>query len=265
MRDKRRLGEMLIEAGAIDATQLQSALGHQRRWGGKLGQALVELGFATEAQLVDALSRKFGYEVVDVAALAPSPQLEAALELVPRELALRQSFIPVASDSSSVTVAMADPSNIALVDELAFRTGRRVKVALAGDRTIAAAVRRLCFAAEEPRITAIALDVPPPLPARPTTPPSPSPSPSEDAPMGDPILATELALEEEAAPFWEPPAASAPLATEAGLIDLVARAGRGEELGLRPGQLLSAMVKVLVRRGLVTHAELLDELERAGR
>jgi hypothetical protein len=255
MQDKRRLGEMLIEAGAIDATQLQSALGHQRRWGGKLGQALVELGLATEAQLVEALSRKFGFELVDVAALTPSPQLEAALRLVPRDLALRQTLIPVASDSSSITVAMADPSNIGVVDELAFRAGRRVKVALAGDREITAAVRRLYFGEEE-RITAIALDVPPPLPARAaTTPPPPS--------QGDFILETELALEEEE-PFWGPPAASAPLASEAGLTDLVARAARGEEQGLRPAQLLSAVVKVLVRRGLVTHAELLDELERAG-
>lgn len=258
MRDKRRLGEMLIEAGAIDATQLQSALGHQRRWGGKLGQALVELGLATEAQLVGALSRKFGFEVVDVAALAPSPQLEAALRLVPRDLALRQALIPVASDSSSITVAMADPSNIGVVDELAFRAGRRVKVALAGDREITAAVRRLYFGEEE-RITAIPLDVPPPLPARAAA----TPPPSEGDAPGEPILATELALEEEA-PFWGPPAASAPLASAAGLTDLVARAARGEEQGLRPAQLLSAVVKVLVRRGLVTHAELLDELERAG-
>jgi MshEN domain len=260
MQDKRRLGEMLIEAGAIDATQLQSALGHQRRWGGKLGQALVDLGLATEAQLVGALSRKFGFEVVDVAALTPSPQLEAALKLVPRDLALRQALIPVASDSGSLTVAMADPSNIGVVDELAFRAGRRVKVALAGDREITAAVRRLYFGEEE-RITAIALDVPPPLPARAATTPPP---PSDGDVPGDPVLAIELALEEDA-PFWGPPAASAPLASEAGLTDLVARAARGEEQGLRPAQLLSAVVKVLVRRGLVTHAELIDELEHAGR
>lgn len=159
MAVKKRLGEMLLEAGVIDETQLHSALGHQRKWGGKLGQALQDLKLATEPQIVSALSRKFGYGSVNVAALPRTPQLESALNLVPRELAMRQTLLPIASDASSITVAMADPSNIAVVDELSFRTGRRVKIALAGDREIAAAVRRLYFAEEEPsQVTAIPID-----------------------------------------------------------------------------------------------------------
>jgi MshEN domain len=150
MTVKKRLGEMLIEAGVIDETQLHAALGHQRKWGGKLGQALLDLKLATEPQIVTALSRKFGYTAMNVAALPRTPQVEAALKLVPRELALRQTLLPVASDTSSITVVMADPSNIAVVDELSFRTGRRIKIGLAGDREIAAAVRRLYYADEEP-------------------------------------------------------------------------------------------------------------------
>jgi len=161
MTVKKRLGEMLLEAGVIDETQLHSALGHQRKWGGKLGQALQDLKLATEPQIVSALSRKFGYDVINIGALQQTAQLEAALRLVPRELALRQTLLPVASDSSSITVAMADPSNIAVVDELSFRTGKRVRIALAGDREITAAVRRLYFADQEPqRVAAIPLDDP---------------------------------------------------------------------------------------------------------
>src|SRR5690349_10688432 len=155
---KKRLGELLLDAGVIDETQLLSALGHQRKWGGKLGQALIDLKLATEPQIVSALARKFGYEVAQVAALQPSPVLEGALRLVPRELALRQTLIPIAADSTTLTVAMGDPSNIGAVDELSFRTGRRVKVVIAGDREIAAAVRRLCYGEEESRREAIPLD-----------------------------------------------------------------------------------------------------------
>jgi Type II secretion system (T2SS), protein E, N-terminal domain len=147
---KKRLGEMLIEAGAIDETQLHAALGHQRKWGGKLGQALLDLKLVTEPQIVSALSRKFGYEIANVAGLAKTPQLEAVLKLVPRELALRQILLPIAGDSNSITVAMADPSNIAVVDELSFRTGRRIRIVLGGDREIAAAVRRLYYSEDEP-------------------------------------------------------------------------------------------------------------------
>src|SRR6266702_5058337 len=158
MKIKKRLGEMLIEAGVIDETQLLSALGHQRKWGGKLGQALLDLKLASEPQVVTARSRKFGYPAVSLTGVMPSPQLDAVLKLVPRELALRQTLLPMAADTSSITVAMADPTNIAVIDEISFRTGRRVKVALAGDREIAAAVRRLYYADEERPRDAIPLE-----------------------------------------------------------------------------------------------------------
>ncbi|HEX7489994.1 MAG TPA: hypothetical protein VF341_13885 [Anaeromyxobacteraceae bacterium] len=299
MSTKKRLGEMLIEAGIIDETQLLSALGHQRKWGGKLGQALIDLKFASEQQIVSALARKFGYPAVSLAAVTSSPQLDGALKLVPRELALRQSLLPLAADTNSITVAMADPSNIAVVDEISFRTGRRVKVALAGDREIAAAVRRLYFAEEEAQRTqAIPLEepledaalettsdpfsampnhvregyfnrsahtvadggrpaAPPPLPGgRPASPPermtfTPPPllAPSED-PLGEPILATELA----------PDAGSG---DGGALLEALERAARGEAMGqIRPAQLLAALVKVLIQRGVLSEAELAAELAR---
>ncbi len=158
---KKRLGEMLIEAGVIDQTQLHSALGHQRKWGGKLGQALLDLRLATEPQIVSALARKFGYEALNVSTMERTPALDYALRLVPGELALRQTLLPIAADSSSLTVAMGDPSNIAVIDELSFRTGRRIKIALAGDREIAAAVRRLYFGDAGPgRVAPIPLEDP---------------------------------------------------------------------------------------------------------
>jgi len=148
MEPKKRLGELLLEAGVIDETQLQSALGHQRRWGMKLGQALLDLKLANEPQVVAALSRKFGYDVVNLSAIQPGPVLEGALRLVPRDVAAKHTLLPVAADTNSITVAMADPTNIAVVDELSFRTGRRVRICIAGERELAAAVRRLYFGDE---------------------------------------------------------------------------------------------------------------------
>jgi len=360
MTVKKRLGEMLLEAGVIDETQLQAALGHQRKWGGRLGQALQDLKLATEPQVVSALSRKFGYGSVNVAALPRTPQLESALKLVPRELAMRQTLLPIASDANSLTVVMADPSNIAVVDELSFRTGRRIKIALAGDREIAGAVRKLYFADEEPApVDAISLEeisgesllettndpfatMPhhsregsfarserkpaqetqrspgqrpvaphpsaPPSPSSPALPvaraaprvaiqPStalptlvrdarrPSVAPAQAAPpaiaaqptvaplaqvstaladlLGEPILATELAPEEEDDPVAAPPAERELTPRQAALMDALERVARGEESGLvKPGQLVAVLARLLVRRGIVSEAELLEELAK---
>ncbi len=156
---KKRLGEMLLEAGVIDEHKLQAALGHQRKWGGRLGKALVDLKLATEAQIVTALTHKFGYQAVPRQALEGGPMLESALKLVPREFASRHNLIPFAMDSSTISVAMSDPANIAVVDEIRFRTGRRVQIALAGDQQIASAVQRHYFGeTTDGAFQAIALD-----------------------------------------------------------------------------------------------------------
>lgn len=151
METKKRLGELLLEAGVIDQTQLQSALGHQRRWGMKLGQALLDLKLVTEPQVVAALARKFGYEVAHLSAVQPGPVLDAAMKLVPRDVAAKHTLLPLTADTNSITVAMADPTNIAVVDELSFRTGRRVKVSIAGERELTAVIRKLYFGDEARR------------------------------------------------------------------------------------------------------------------
>jgi type IV pilus assembly protein PilB len=117
----------------------------------KLGQALLDLKLATEPQVVAALARKFGYESADLAALQAGPLLEGALRLVPRDVAAKHTLLPLAADTNSITVAMADPTNIAVVDELSFRTGRRVRICIAGERELAAAIRRLYFGDEARR------------------------------------------------------------------------------------------------------------------
>lgn len=153
---KKRLGELLLEAGIIDATQLAAALGHQRQWGCRLGQALVDMKLATEPEVTQALAYKFGYEVARLEGLE-AYALEQALKLVPREFAVRNNVFPMAADTSSITVAMSDPTNLAVVDELRFRTGRKVNVCIGGDRELAAAVK--AHYAGGGAVEAIALDL----------------------------------------------------------------------------------------------------------
>jgi len=154
---KKRLGELLIDAGVIDETQLKAALGHQRQWGIRLGQALVDLKLATEHDVVRVLAKRFGFEV------ARFDQVEAyahqqALSLVPREFALKHSVFPMAADTATLAVAMSDPTNLAVIDELRFRSGRRVKVTIGGDREIAAAIQA-AYPNPDGGVEAIALDI----------------------------------------------------------------------------------------------------------
>ncbi|MEI6226935.1 MAG: hypothetical protein WCS72_19520 [Deltaproteobacteria bacterium] len=154
---RKRLGEILLEAGIIDGTQLQAALGHQRRWGGRIGQALIDLKMATEEQIVSTLATKLGFERAPVESVEYGPGLELALRLVPHEFAERNQLLPFAADTTHLWVAMADPTNMGVIDELAFRTGRNVKLSIAGDREIARAIRRL-YLGDKKGVEAIALD-----------------------------------------------------------------------------------------------------------
>ncbi len=157
MSTKKRLGELLIDAGVIDEAMLQSALGHQRRWGGRIGQAMLDLKLTTEATIVQALARKLGFEVARLGALDPQ-QLETALKMVGNDFAVKHNIFPMAADHSTLTVAMADPTNLAIVDELRFRFNKRVKVCIGGDREIAEALR-VHFPSSEPLpLEAISLD-----------------------------------------------------------------------------------------------------------
>jgi hypothetical protein len=245
MNVRKRLGELLIEAGVIDAAQLQTALAHQRKAGGKLGQALVDLRLATEPQIVAALSRKLGYDVVDVAGLARTPDLEQALRLVPAEVAARHTVLPVAADAATLTVVMSDPSNIAIVDELSFRTGRRLRIALAGDRVLTAAIERLYGADDDHRRGVAHRAVIAPPGTAPRAAPSPTPAPASQP------AAT-------AVPDRRPPTPR-----EAALLEALQRALRGDETALvKPAQLAAAAVRLLVRKGLVTEAELVAELAK---
>ena len=138
-----RLGEILLAERAIDALQLNAALGHQRRWGGKLGKILVTLGFTSERAVVRALSRQLGVPMVDLSSQAVSP---AVLSKVPVEICRRHRLLPLAIRRDErgpfLHVAMADPSNLEAIDDLGFLTGLRVEAAVAPEGEIDRAIAR---------------------------------------------------------------------------------------------------------------------------
>ena len=140
---KKRLGEILVELGVIDEQQLESALEHQRWRRCKIGVALRELHFASEDQILTTLARKLGYDRIYLDSLQLTPTVAEAVHLVPESIARAKGIVPVACDKRTLTVALLDPANLTLADELAFRSGRCVRVLVAGEGEVTRAVARL--------------------------------------------------------------------------------------------------------------------------
>ncbi len=130
-----------MDAGILTETQLRTALSEQRKWGGKLGHTLVQMGFVDESSMVHALSRQLSIPTVDMEKLTPSP---VALQAMRVDIAERYAVFPIAADpaTKTLTVATADPTNVESFQELAFHTGQRIHVAVAEASAIERAIRR---------------------------------------------------------------------------------------------------------------------------
>lgn len=135
MAERKKLGEMLIEGGLIDQYQLKSALAHQRQWGGRIGANVVKLGFCTEDDLVAFLSRTFNLPSVNLFAVKVPAAVIAA---VPKDVAKKYGIIPLqqSADKKFLTVAMSDPNNLMALDELTFLVNARVKPVITSDTGI---------------------------------------------------------------------------------------------------------------------------------
>src|SRR5713101_5310584 len=150
MPPRKRLGQLLTELKVIDEHQLQSALGHQKQWGGKLGVILVQKGFCREEQMISALSQHLGMPAVRLSEVKIDPR---AAKTVSKSVAERLHVfayeVTGSGRSEVITIAMSDPTDLSAVDQLAFHTGKRIKPMLAGDSEIVHAIQQYYGGGEE--------------------------------------------------------------------------------------------------------------------
>jgi type IV pilus assembly protein PilB len=132
-----KLGQLLIEANLITEEQLKEAMEIQKRQGGRLGSNLVKLGYITEEKLVSFLSKFWGVPAVNLSEYKVDPSL---LKLIPVEIARKYIIFPVARVGSTLTLAMADPSNIFVIDDVKFMTGYNVEPVVASESSILNAI-----------------------------------------------------------------------------------------------------------------------------
>jgi len=137
---RRRLGEILIERGKLDAATLERALRLQAESGDKLGVLLVTLGVVAQRDVSDALAVQLGLPLVEAAAYPEFPILE---EQVSTRFLRETRVLPLTEDDAEVVLAMADPTDDYAIDALRMVTGRAVRPMVAIPSDLDAALERL--------------------------------------------------------------------------------------------------------------------------
>ena len=134
-----KLGQLLIASHMISEDQLKEAINLQRREGGRLGTNLVKLGYINEEKLVTFLSRQYGVPAIN---LSDYKIDQSVLKLVPVDIAKKYLLMPVVRIGATLTIALADPSNVFAIDDVKFMTGYNIEVVVAGESAIVDAISR---------------------------------------------------------------------------------------------------------------------------
>jgi hypothetical protein len=288
---RKRIGEILMERGAITPEQLEAGLKAQRQTQQRLGATLVSQGFITEPMLVQALSEALGIPVVDLRAVNPD---WAAVHLVRARFCEQHELFPYALESVGgrrrLVVAMTDPLNKSAVEEVEFTTGLKVSPRVAALSGVRAAILRYYHKVAPSPAPGASPPTPPPLagaaraatqrPAAPATPSRASPPADdeeviigEEVPPGEKTDRTKLAdlireREERQRKKQKSESKSRSTGSLGVLDDLEYLIGgnlreepdRVEELERK----FWALMRIMARKGLLTKEEFTSELDDEG-
>ncbi len=135
----RRLGDLLVAERLITEAQLKQALAEQKGKTEKLGSILARLGFITEEQLIGFLSRQYGIPSITLTNIDVDTE---TLRLVPAQIARKYEILPVKRIGGTLTLAMADPTNVFALDDIAFMTSLQILPVVAPQATIRKAIEK---------------------------------------------------------------------------------------------------------------------------
>jgi hypothetical protein len=252
-----KLGELLIKANVLQESQLKAALAEQAKWGGKLGEILVRMSLVSEDILVRALSKQLGMPAVNLDAV--QTVLPHVRSKIPAQTARDFSVIPLQlrDEGKTLVVAMSDPLNVRMLDELRAVTKCRIVPNVAGRTSIAKAFARLyegnmeledadtnfkVMDAQGRTVVKALKDIDP---AGAASAPASRPTPAPVAPPRAPTMSE--------VPSVRP---SAPSGSPADLLRSVEEVQRKEVAALK------AMVELLIEKGVFSREEYLAKVKR---
>lgn len=129
----KKLGELLIQEGLVTLEQLNRALDEQRHSGERIGAALVKLGMVDEDTLLEFIARQFHCPQVNISKLNTTKEV---LGLVPLDIMQKYQAIPFGLMGNTLHVAMADPGNLFVIDDIRFLTRKNIQVHVVSDNVI---------------------------------------------------------------------------------------------------------------------------------
>ena len=135
----KQLGEILLDRGVISRPQLEEALKYQREHNILFGEALVALKFATEEDIVQALTCQYGFPYLPLSNYEISPEVIAA---VPLKVCRQHSLIPIDKIGKNLTLAMANPLNTQAMEDVELVTGCLVQAFVSTSGDITNAIKR---------------------------------------------------------------------------------------------------------------------------
>jgi type IV pilus assembly protein PilB len=134
-----KLGDILVREGLITLDQLKKALLEQKTSGMRLGYTLVKLGFIEETEVTKMLARQYRMPAVDLSRFEVDPKI---LKLIPPDIAIKHTVLPLKREGRMLTIAIADPNNVAAIEDIKFITRSDVFPVIAGEYTLRNAIDR---------------------------------------------------------------------------------------------------------------------------
>jgi type IV pilus assembly protein PilB len=135
----QRLGDLLVKEKIITPEQLEQATKAQKEQNVRLGSALVKLGFLTDEDVTNFLSRQYGVPAINLSYFEIDP---AVVKLIPFETAKRYQILPLSRVGASLTIAMVDPTNVFAMDDIKFMTGFNIEPVVASESSILAGIEK---------------------------------------------------------------------------------------------------------------------------
>jgi type IV pilus assembly protein PilB len=129
----QRLGDLLVKEKVITTEQLEQATKLQKESRTRLASALVKLGFLSDEDVTNFLSRQYGVPAINLSYFEIDP---VVVKLIPYETAKRYQILPLSRVGASLTIAMVDPTNVFAMDDIKFMTGFNIEPVVASESSI---------------------------------------------------------------------------------------------------------------------------------
>jgi type IV pilus assembly protein PilB len=134
-----RLGQLLLKANIITEEQLKKAQSEQKMKGSNLSSVLIEMGYLSEDALIDFLHKRYGHPSINLSEVELDPKL---VSLVGADFMHKNQVVPVRRSGSTLYLAIVDPFNVTVIDDIKFRTGYHIEALVASETDIKTTIER---------------------------------------------------------------------------------------------------------------------------